>query len=463
MAGLAEVCTHVASILFWVKITIEMRDGQSVTDKKAYWVPPSNPSNLVPKKCVDIDFSAPDRKKKRLENSIFNELDKSPPTTPKSISVPLPSPSSIEFLFENLDKCETKGGILRILPIYSKKYSPVSGKLPQPLTELYDENSRKLNFTELSSFIANDIIPNIIISSEEAKAVLIKTTKQSQSQSWHLFRQGRITASVMKAVCRTNVNNPSLSLIKRICYQSKFRNEATDWGLKKENVAREKYKQEMSDHANFHVKESGLILNPQYPFLGASPDGVVSDDCCGVGCLEIKCPHTFRKLSIDAMTKADTCLKKDENGNTQLKTNHEYYYQVQTQLLVTNHEYCDFYVWLENDSFLTRIEPDIEIFDEILSKSKPFFEKALLPELISKYYTLPSSNKDQQVDGCCTCKLPESEDDLIFCCDKGCLIKSFHMKCVRVKRVPKGKWYCPDCKRSRETKKMERKKQQQNK
>ena len=72
MAGLGEACTHVASILFWVKIMVEIRDGQSVTDKKAYWVPPSNPSNLVPKQCIEIDFSAPDKKKRRLENSTLD-------------------------------------------------------------------------------------------------------------------------------------------------------------------------------------------------------------------------------------------------------------------------------------------------------------------------------------------------------------------------------------------------------
>ena len=43
-------------------------------------------------------------------------------------------------------------------------------------------------------------------------------------------------------------------------------------------------------HENFKICDSGLVLDPDIPHLGASPDGLVSCDCCGEGCLEIKCP-----------------------------------------------------------------------------------------------------------------------------------------------------------------------------
>ena len=38
----------------------------------------------------------------------------------------------------------------------------------------------------------------------------------------------------------------------------------------------------------FRVDEVGLCLMSDYPFLGASPDGIVSYACCGKGTLEIK-------------------------------------------------------------------------------------------------------------------------------------------------------------------------------
>ena len=64
--------------------------------------------------------------------------------------------------------------------------------------------------------------------------------------------------------------------IKKICYRSKFRSVATDWGNENENDARHKlYCEYMSkSHVNHSVNLSGLILNPEFPYLGASPDGI---------------------------------------------------------------------------------------------------------------------------------------------------------------------------------------------
>ena len=62
MAGLAEVCTHVASLLFWTEISIKIRESSTVTDRAAFWVAPSNPSNLQLQKIQDIYFRAPKEK-----------------------------------------------------------------------------------------------------------------------------------------------------------------------------------------------------------------------------------------------------------------------------------------------------------------------------------------------------------------------------------------------------------------
>ena len=42
MARLAEVCTHVAALLFWVEMSVKIHSSKTVTDQKAYWVTPSN-------------------------------------------------------------------------------------------------------------------------------------------------------------------------------------------------------------------------------------------------------------------------------------------------------------------------------------------------------------------------------------------------------------------------------------
>ena len=88
---------------------------------------------------------------------------------------------------------------------------------------------------------------------------------------------------------------PSISLIMSIYHPelSKFSTEATKWGCEHESVAREKYKtmyMYQPFHNRFSLIESSLhvFIHPDYPFMGASPDGLVSCLCCGEDVCEIK-------------------------------------------------------------------------------------------------------------------------------------------------------------------------------
>ena len=53
-----------------------------------------------------------------------------------------------------------------------------------------------------------------------------------------------------------------------------------------------------------------------------------------------------------------------------------------------------------------------------------------------------SSNSDQLW---CFCREPES-GQMIACDNDQCPITWFHTVCVNLKRIPKGNWYCPECK-----------------
>ena len=52
-------------------------------------------------------------------------------------------------------------------------------------------------------------------------------------------------------------------------------------------------------HVNFTIAKSGLVLNPEWPHLGASPDDIVQCDCCGKGVVEIKCPYRHRLEAVE--------------------------------------------------------------------------------------------------------------------------------------------------------------------
>ncbi|XP_074651564.1 uncharacterized protein LOC141906221 [Tubulanus polymorphus] len=188
---------------------------------------------------------------------------------------------------------------------------------------------------------SKEVLDQLAITDEQIQNVEMLTWKQSESPVWFSHRAGRITASILKFVTRTSIDKPSrLSLIKRICYPKaySFSTKATRWGCKHEETARSNYEQLMNQtHINCKVKESGFYIDKCYPFLGASPVGVVPCDCCGIQLIEIKCPFCLRDKTAEEAASNDHnfCMEIDSNGALTLKRDHAYYYQIQTQLHAT--------------------------------------------------------------------------------------------------------------------------------
>ncbi len=122
-----------------------------------------------------------------------------------------------------------------------------------------------------------------------------KTKEQAHSNIWFQQRSGRVTASKFRSARCTNEAQPAVSLIKAICYPkgAKFKSKATTWGCEHEEQAKIDYKNKLSNkHVDFSIAQSGFIISPSYPLMGASPDGIINCQCCGCGVLEIKCPYS---------------------------------------------------------------------------------------------------------------------------------------------------------------------------
>lgn len=70
-------------------------------------------------------------------------------------------------------------------------------------------------------------------------------------------------------------------------------------GEESENTAREWYtSQGKVRHRELKVDKCGFIINPSFPELGATPDALVKCECCGNGCVEIKCPYKHRNNNL---------------------------------------------------------------------------------------------------------------------------------------------------------------------
>ena len=265
-----------------------------------------------------------------------------------AVTATKPDATKRQTLFTKLSECGTKPAFLSLVPgPLSDRYIPAVSKpnFPWPLQDLYDKRNLQLGYLELLSVCEN---VTVVLTEEMAEAVEQDTRSQSSSTLWFTYRAGRITASRMKSVCSTNVANPAQSLVKVIAYPEafKFTTKATMWGCKHEKLAREFYcNNAVKSHVNFSVEDVGLMLNPKWPYIGASPDGMVNCDCCGKGVLERKCPYCHKNEGIiEASNDKKFCVSQREDGSYYLDHGHAYYYQVQTQIFVSKVHYCDFVV-----------------------------------------------------------------------------------------------------------------------
>ena len=97
------------------------------------------------------------------------------------------------------------------------------------------------------------------------------------------------------------------------------------------------------------VRECGLVIDDSLPWLAASPDRIVIDPSKKEkrqGCLEVKCPFSCKEKTILEATRnvSALCLIEQDRGLC-LSESHAYYYQIQTEMRVTNSKWCDFVVW----------------------------------------------------------------------------------------------------------------------
>ena len=201
-----------------------------------------------------------------------------------------------------------------------------------------------------------------------------------------------------------------------------------EWGVKNEALAKADYSRlAETKHQLFELDEAGLFIHPNYPHLGASPDGLVRCACCGDGIIEVKCPYSIRdRTPKQAANKAKFYLEPTENG-LQLSRSHQYYYQIQGQLAISQRWYCDFICWTPQGFHVERIERAEHVFDEMLPKLTNFFVQVILPEILQpgsinkqpNSQTEPETPLIQLVAEASTDSDEEIEQDAYCYCRKG--------------------------------------------
>ena len=135
-----------------------------------------------------------------------------------------------------------------------------------------------------------------------------------------------------------------------------------------------------------------------------------------------------------------------------------------------NVEYADFVIWRPMELVILRIAKDEVFLNEAMEKATKFFKYGVLPELVGKWYThVPSPTTQQELHDALqqrcshdTVRTPDTgrkwcycngeESGKMICCENdNCSIQWFHVGCLKIKRIPKKAWYCPDCRKEKKT------------
>lgn len=259
------------------------------------------------------------------------------------------------------------------------------------LTSLYRNEYESKTLAELQC-ISESI--HLHYTQEQIEFIEYRTRAQKDCMLWFRFRAGRITGSTFKSVCRTSIITPAISTVEKICFpESKiFKSKQTEYGKRNESNAIGAYERTMhEEHSNFKIIPSGLVINNDYPQCGVSPDGLTYCDCCGSGVLEVKCPWLMRFGSFDAYLKKKDCpltvVEEDRNSTYNLVEGHEYYYQVQMEMVLCDVEFCDFVVYNPKTTLILRIRRNYEFWNIEYEKTKKFHQKVILPELLGTFYS----------------------------------------------------------------------------
>jgi hypothetical protein len=223
------------------------------------------------------------------------------------------------------------------------------------------------------------------------QAMTIQAYPQRSSE-WLKARVGRLTASNFGWAAGYNPYGSPEKLVAEMLWKKFKGNAACRWGTYYESLAIAEYtscqmkkiglsniealrKGYPVSALEFRVEERGLIVNPEMPWMGVSPDGIVftrSESAAAmVGVLEIKCP------------KAEKVYEKQPQYSVSKYPGipagipPQYYCQIVGIMANLKLSWADFVVWTPTEMTITRYQFDSE-----------FWEKTLFPKLEHFYFNL---------------------------------------------------------------------------
>ena len=362
-------CRHVAATLFEVQDFQDDRLKSSVTSGKCSWVKRSTAITEA------VDATA-------LQTSILkrNSTEDHPATAaynPIPDSTPLPNPDTFFDMVKQTtpEACMLDTWEIRPEPTMDIPELPVL--TPSNKIDIFlqchgctDDNICNEDcIEELYEYLGY---------SEEEKAQIDKATRgQHLNQNWHFMRKKLVTASNFKKVCNsTNRTKTAIALLNG----NNFNNAVPghiEFGRKYEDKARIEFlKAHRYKHKKCSIDTPGFIVNSNFPFLGASPDGVLECVKCGPKALiEIKCLSSNKNYQpSNALVLSKICLKKSD-GSLYVDKKHPYFFQIQGQMAICQISQCWLVAYTHKGICPVLVEFDPDFWQDMLDKLDLFYRE----------------------------------------------------------------------------------------
>ncbi|XP_061174226.1 uncharacterized protein LOC133183284 [Saccostrea echinata] len=455
-AGMGQTCNHVAALMFRVESANRL-GITSCTSLPCQWKVPTA-TKVVPSKIKDLAIRKSRYGQEKTRPLVSKQKNQYKPL--ESINV------DRDIFLEKLriavpNACLLKGtDVPKELPQNNGKNSDE----PDAIEGYYLDTISK-DYLTVEYFI--DHQPTL--TEKEVTFLQEKTIGQSSNTFWHNLRKGRITASKYYSI-HTRMNsfrkNPEVdtsSVVSMVMGDTTPNSniKALKFGRESEPMAKSIYCNVYKDqHINATFKDCGIFLHPGLSFLAASPDMLVSCDCCGEGLLEVKStlkPKCSSCSSFCTCNLPDYLLAAATDGELEIKKNHRYFCQVQGQMAITKRMWCDFFVYSCNGTFNKRINFEEEYYADVQVNLIDFFKTFIAPKFMEKQDMLATpmeveSSGDTYFCLICKNQIHEQENVKSFgqrsiCCD--ICNNWYHFKCVGMSKSvlsSTSTWLCQTCK-----------------
>lgn len=318
--------------------------------------------------------------------------------------------SFLESLKEGLTEVNPSAVILQVLPqpepvpINEEELAEIISKgntveheeevLAEEINTIIEIRDLFLSSKGIENISNNDITDElckefrefIAITQNQALMIFDKTINQGNTDFWINQRRGRLTGSNFYRICHLKESTNKANILKDLMGYCPLPPEKSpiqfEWGHEKEDAAINLYKKKMDKkHKHLSISQCGLVINPSWPHIGASPDGFRYCKCCGKTVIEVK--SLYAKRSLLPHVAAQEYVYK-ENGEFHLKKETRWYYQIQGELAVTKLNDADLVVYTNKGIMVIKVKFDPDFWYTILTKLHHFYDTFMVPEILSQ-------------------------------------------------------------------------------